>query len=102
MKRRGRPYNHTPECSERQAFFREQLRTSSVGDAPLAMELVAGLILPWPGMSETAGAPRSSSGVDVPQPMAVEPYPMVRRGLTRLRKAIRKSLKSVRGSLMST
>ena len=26
MKRRGRPFNHTPECVERQAVFREQLR----------------------------------------------------------------------------
>ena len=29
VKRRGRPYNHTPECLERQAVSREQLRTSS-------------------------------------------------------------------------
>ena len=69
--------------SERQAVFREQLRTFSVGDAPLAMEQQAGPVLPWPGMSETAGAPSSSSGVDVPQPKAVEPDPMVRRGLNR-------------------
>ena len=32
-------------------------------------------------MSETAGAPSSSSGVEVPQPVAVEPDPMVRPGL---------------------
>ena len=72
-----------PECLERQAVFREQLRTSSVGHAPLAMEPVAGPVLPWPGMSETAGAPSSSSGMEVPQPMAVEPDPVVRRGFKR-------------------
>ena len=54
-----------------------------LGDAPLAMEPVAGPVLPWPGMSETAGAPSSSPGVEVPRPMAVEPDPMVRRGLKR-------------------
>ena len=47
------------------------------------MEPVADPVLPWPGMSETAGAPSSSSGVEVPQPVAVEPDPMVRRGLER-------------------
>ena len=33
-KRRGRPYNHTPDCWEKQAVFREQLRTSTVGGTP--------------------------------------------------------------------
>ena len=55
----------------------------SAGEAPLAMELVAGPVLPWPGTSETARAPSSSSGVEIPQPMTVEPDPMVRRGLKR-------------------
>ena len=68
---------------ERQAVFREQPRATSVGDAPLAMELVAGPVLPWPGMSETSGVLSSSYGTEVPQPMAVEPDPMVRRGLKR-------------------
>ena len=57
--RRGRPYNHTPGCAERQAVFREQLRMLSAAEAPLAMEPVAGPVLPWPGTSETAGAPIS-------------------------------------------
>ena len=47
------------------------------------MEPVAGPVPPWLGMSETAVAPGSSSGMDVPQPMAVEPDPMVRRGRKR-------------------
>ena len=45
------------------------------------MEPVAGPVFPWPGMSETSGAPSSSSGLEVPQNMAVELDPMVRRGL---------------------
>ena len=86
MNRRGRPVNHTPECAERQAVFRNRLREMkmlSADEAPPVMEPVAGPVLPWPGMSETAGAPSSSSGMEVPRPMAVEPDPMVRRGLKR-------------------
>ena len=81
VKRRGRPFNHTPQCAERHSGFCEQLRMLSAGEAPLAMEPVAGPVLPWPGTSETAGAPSSSSGMEIPQPMPVEPDPMVRRGL---------------------
>ena len=42
VKRRGRPYN--PECLERQAVLREQLRTSSVGMLHLRWCLL--LVLP--------------------------------------------------------
>ena len=62
VKRRGRPYNHTPECSERQAIFREQLRQKkmlSAGEAPLVLEPVIGPVLPWPGTSENAKASSS-------------------------------------------
>ena len=40
-------------------------------------------VLPGSGMRDPAGAPSSSSGMEGPQPMAVEPDPMVRRGLKR-------------------
>ena len=86
VKRRGRPYNHTPECAQRQAVFREQLlemKMLSAGEAPPVMEPVAGLVLPWLSMSENAGVSSSSSGVAVPQLVAGEPDPMVRRGLRR-------------------
>ena len=83
VKRRGRPFNHTPECAERQAVFREQLREMkmlSADEAPLVMEPVAGLVCPRPGTSEAARASSSSSGVVILQPMAVEPDQIVRRG----------------------
>ena len=47
------------------------------------MQPVAGPVLPWPGMSDPAGVPSSNSGVEVPQPVVVEPDPVVRRGLRR-------------------
>ena len=54
----------------------------SAGEAAHAMEPV-GPALPWPGTSETAGAPSSSSGMEIPKPVTVEPDPIVRRGLKR-------------------
>ena len=66
------------------------------------MEPVAGPVLPWSGMSETAGAPSSSSGVEVSAAHVC--LNLIRRCVEvskGLRKAIRKSLKSVRGSPMS-
>ena len=101
VKRRGRPFNHTPECAEKQAVFRERLRKVkilSADEAPV-MEPVAGPVLPWPGTGETPKASSSSSGVVIPQPVAVEPDP-VSRG--HLMVVLWKSLKSVRWSLMST
>ena len=59
------------------------MKMFSAGEAPPVMEPVAGLVLPWLGMSETAGVSSSSSGVAIPQLVAVEPDPMVRRGLRR-------------------
>ena len=53
----------------------------SAGEAPLVMEFIGGPALPWPGTSESAGVSSSSSGVAIPQPVDVEPDPMVRRGL---------------------
>ena len=58
VKPQGRPFNHTPECSEKQAVFRERLREMkmlSADEAPLVMEPVAGPFFPWPGTSETSG-----------------------------------------------
>ena len=60
------------------------------------MEPVAGLVLLWPGTSETAGASSSSSSVAIPEPMAVEPDLMVLEVSKGPRIAILKSLKSVR------
>ena len=59
------------------------MKMLSADEAPPVMEPVAGPVLPWPGTSETAGASSSSSGVVIPLPVAVEPDPIVRRGLKR-------------------
>ena len=59
-------------------FERQQLV-----ETPLVLEPVASPVLPGSGMRDPAGAPSSSTGMEGPQPMAVEPDPMVRRGLTR-------------------
>ena len=79
----GRAYNHTPECLEKQAVFREQLRTSTVVGTPLVLGASASPVLPGSGMRDPAGASSSSSGMEGPQSMAVEPDPTVRRGLKR-------------------
>ena len=87
VKRRDRPFNHTPaECAEKQAVFREGLREMkmlSADEAPPVMEPVAGPVLPWLSTRETAWASSSSSGVVIPQTMAVEPDQIVRGGLKR-------------------
>ena len=64
-------------------FFREQLRTSTVGGTPLVLEPVDSPVLSGSGMRALAGPPSSSSGVEGPQPRAGEPDPIVRRGLKR-------------------
>ena len=74
MKRRGRPFNHTPECNERQADFRARIRkikilpldgTSSVLDPSIGTTPLL------PGTSVIA-EPSSSSSVVVSHPMAVD------------------------------
>ena len=70
IKCRGRLFNHTPECAERKAVFRERLRELkmwSADEAPPVMEPVAGPVLPWRGTSESACASSSSSGVVGPE-----------------------------------
>ena len=84
MKRRGIPFNDTPECAEKKGVFRERLREMKMLSAdqnPHVMVPVAGPVLPWPGTSDTARTSSSSSGVVIPQPNG--PDPIVRRGLKR-------------------
>ena len=86
VKRRGIPFNDTPECAEKKGVFRERLREMKMLSAdqnPHVMVPVAGPLLTWPGTSETA--------------RTVEPDPIVRRGLKRASDVvIWESLPSVR------
>ena len=79
LKRRG-DRSITSQNAQRSKLFSVN---GFADDAPLVMELVAGLVLPWLGTSETAAASSSSSGVLILQPMAVELDVTVRRGLKR-------------------
>ena len=65
MKRRGRPSNHSPDCAEKQAERLRELKLLSANEAPPVMEPVAGMVLPWRGTNETAGASSSRLCVGV-------------------------------------
>ena len=95
VKRRDRPFNHTPECNERQADFRARLRemkmlpsdgTSSVLDPSIGTTPLL------PGTSVIA-EPSSSSSVVVSHPMAVDSEVSDSRGIIRAWK-FRKSVRS--------
>ena len=86
VKRRGRPFNHTPECNERQADFRARLREMKM----LASDATSPVLDPsigttplLPGTSVIA-EPSSSSSEVVSQPMAVDFDTSDARGLKRV------------------
>ena len=75
-KRRGRPFNHTPECYERQADFRARLREVKMlseddDDASPVLDPSIGTASLLSGPSVNAELSSSSSDV-ISQPMAVD------------------------------
>ena len=84
-KRRGRPFNHTPECKERQADFRARLREMKMlpsdGTSPVLDPSIRSAPL-LPGTSVIA-EPSSSSSVVVSHPMAVDSDLSEPRGIKR-------------------
>ena len=89
VKRRNRPFNHAPECDERQADFRARLREKKVLSAGDASSLSATVLDLSIGTDPLLSGPSvqaeylSSCFEVVAQPMTVELGTSVSRGLKR-------------------